>query len=201
MSRGQIKQIYIKEFSLYFIISKYTEISICPFLFYHYYHLTYATITLLHLTLFNHLNDVNENIQIQNKCDLGNDPSTFWKYSNNCSQNKEKLRDLIAATGLVILLKMKKQNQWFFSLYDLEIRWMALKNNRAPLLVYTKLCALFQSHHLIKSGVIIRSPSIQVKISNFLSYATLKFDGWLWKTIEHPFYASSSFVNNFIADS
>ena len=49
------------------------------------------------------------------------------------------------ATGLVILLK-SDSNHRFFILYDLEIRWMTLKNNRAPLLGYVKLCALFQSH-------------------------------------------------------
>ena len=32
----------------------------------------------------------------------------------------------------------------------------------------------------------------------FLSCVTLKFDGWPWKTIEHLFYATSSFVYNFI---
>ena len=33
----------------------------------------------------------------------------------------------------------------FFVPYDLEIWWMTLKNNRAPLLYYTKHCASFQS--------------------------------------------------------
>ena len=31
------------------------------------------------------------------------------------------------------------------------------------------------------------------------SHVTLKFDGWPWKTIGHLFYATSSFVNHFIA--
>ena len=63
----------------------------------------------------------------------------------NMTKNKANLRDLIAATGLVILLKLDF-NHSFFILHDLEIRWMTSKNNRAPLLVYIKLCALFQSH-------------------------------------------------------
>ena len=33
----------------------------------------------------------------------------------------------------------------------------------------------------------------------FLSYETLKFDGWPWKTIGHLFYAASSFVHQFPA--
>ena len=36
------------------------------------------------------------------------------------------------------------------------------------------------------------------KIRRFLEAATLKFDGWPWKTIGHLFYASSSFVQHFV---
>ena len=36
-------------------------------------------------------------------------------------------------------------------------------------------------------------------ISNFLSHVTLKFDRWPWKTIGHLFYATSSFLHNFVA--
>ena len=32
----------------------------------------------------------------------------------------------------------------------------------------------------------------------FFSHATLKFDGWPWKTIGHLFYATSSFVHHFV---
>ena len=34
-----------------------------------------------------------------------------------------------------------------------------------------------------------------------MACVTLKFDGWPWKTIGHPFYATSSFVHHFIAIS
>ena len=37
----------------------------------------------------------------------------------------------------------------------------------------------------------------RVKIDNFLSRLTLKFDGWPYKTIEHLFYATLSFVHHF----
>ena len=33
----------------------------------------------------------------------------------------------------------------------------------------------------------------------FLSRVTLQFDIWPWKTIEHLFYATSSFVHHFVA--
>ena len=56
--------------------------------------------------------------------------------------NKANLRDLIAATGLVILLKLDS-NRRFFSPCHLEIWWMTPKNNRAPLLCYFKLFASF----------------------------------------------------------
>ena len=93
------------------------------------------------------------------------------------------------------------QNRWFFVLCDLEIWWMTLENNGAPLLYHIKLCASFQIHRLIQIGVTVRKRSILVKISNFLSRVTLKFDGWLWKTIGHLFYIASSFVHHFTAIS
>ena len=43
-----------------------------------------------------------------------------------------------------------------------------LENNRAPLLTYIKLCALFQSHQWIQTGVIVWICSIQVKIGDFV---------------------------------
>ena len=71
--------------------------------------------------------------------------------------------------------------------------------NRAPLLCNIKLFASFQSHQWIQTGVTVRKRSILVKIGNFLSRVTLKFDGWPWKTIGHLFYATSSFVHLFVA--
>ena len=57
---------------------------------------------------------------------------------------------------------------------NLEIWWMTSKNNKAPLLYYIKLCAAFQSHSHIQTGVAVRKRSIRVKICNFLSRVTLK---------------------------
>ena len=48
------------------------------------------------------------------------------------------------------------QNRRFFVPCDLEIWQMTLKNNRAPLLCYFKLCASFRSHLWIKTEVIVR---------------------------------------------
>ena len=82
---------------------------------------------------------------------------------------------------------------------DLEIWWMTLKNNRAPLLCYFKLCAAFRTHWWIQTGVTVRKRPIWVKFDDFQSRVTLKFDGWPWKTIGHLFYATSSFVQHFLA--
>ena len=50
-----------------------------------------------------------------------------------------------------------------------------------------------------QSGVTVRKRQIRVKIDNFLSRVTLKFDRWPWKTIGQLFYSTSSFVHHFIA--
>ena len=56
---------------------------------------------------------------------------------------------------------------WYFVPCDLAIWWVTLKNNRAPLLYYIKLCASFQSHGWIQTGVTVRKHSIRVKIGIF----------------------------------
>ena len=82
------------------------------------------------------------------------------------TRNKANLRDLIAATGLAILLKLDWNCQ-FFSLCDLEIWWMTSKNYRAPLLHYIKLCVSSQTPPWIQTGVTVRKHTIRVKIGDF----------------------------------
>ena len=93
------------------------------------------------------------------------------------------------------------QNWRFFCPCDLEIWQMTLKPDRAPLLYNVKLCASFQSHQWIQTGVTVWKRSIWDKICNFLSCVTLKSDGWPWKTTGYIFYAASNFVHHFIAIS
>ena len=64
---------------------------------------------------------------------------------------------------------------------DLESWQMTLKNNRAPLQCYFKLCAAFRSHWWIQSG----NAQSGSKSTIFFSRVTLKFDGWPSKTIGH----------------
>ena len=71
------------------------------------------------------------------------------------------------------------------------------KNDKAPLLYYIKLCASFQIHQWIQTGVTVWKRTIGVKIDDFSS-VTLQFDIWPWKTIGHLFYATSSFVHHFV---
>ena len=61
----------------------------------------------------------------------------------------------------------------------MEIWWKTSKNNRAAPLYYVKLCASFQSHRRIQTGVTVRKFSIWVKIGDFfcpLWQMTLKND-------------------------
>ena len=59
------------------------------------------------------------------------------------------------------------QNRWCFVPCDLEIWWMTLQNNRAPLLCCFKLCATFHSHRWIQTGVADRKRPIWVKFDDF----------------------------------
>ena len=90
------------------------------------------------------------------------------------------------------------QNWQLLILCDLEIWWMTLKNNRN--LFYATPSFV---HHLTTIGSFkldLQSGNAQfwVKIGDFWSRVTLKFDRWPLKTIAHLFYATSSFVNHFI---
>ena len=70
---------------------------------------------------------------------------------------------------------------------DLEIWWMTLKNNRAPLYAVSSFV-----HHFIPIGEFkleLQSGNTQF-VSNltiFFSRVTLKFDGWPWKNNRAPF--------------
>ena len=91
------------------------------------------------------------------------------------------------------------QNRRFLEPCALAIWCMTLKNNRAPLLCYFKLYASFHSHRWFQTWVTVRKRPIWVKFDNFWSHVPLQFDVWPWKTIGHLFYATSSFVQHFVA--
>ena len=72
------------------------------------------------------------------------------------------------------------------------------QQSTSPRLCYIKLCALFCSRWWIQIWVIVNKRPIWLKIDDFFSRATLKSDGWPWKTIVHLSQATSSFMHHFI---
>ena len=97
------------------------------------------------------------------------------------NENKANLRDLRAATGLAILRKLDS-NCRFFNPCDLEIIWMTMKNNRAFLPYYVKLCASFHIQWWIQTGVTVRKHSILVKIGDFF----VPYDLEIWCIVSKP---------------
>ena len=69
------------------------------------------------------------------------------------------------------------QNRLFFVQYNLEIWWMALKYNKAPLLCYFKLCASFHSHCSIQTGVTVWKHQVGSKSVIFF----VLFDPAIWQ--------------------
>ena len=67
------------------------------------------------------------------------------------------------------------QNRQFSGPCDLEIWWMTLKNNRAPLLSNIKLYESFQNHMWIQTGV-----RLWKRLSWVMTSVTLIFDIWPW---------------------
>ena len=102
---------------------------------------------------------------------------------------KGKSRDLIAATGLVIL-HIFIFNEWFLARTTLKYDVWSRK-------------MIFRSHQWIESW------SYSPKMSNagqnlfffcfFCCVWPWNFDGWPWNTTGHLFYATSSFVHHFAA--
>ena len=98
----------------------------------------------------------------------------------------------------ILLLKFDSSRR-FISLCGFEIWWMTSSNNRTSLLLYIRLCASFQIHWWIHTGVTVRKRSIRVKMGIFMSRVTLKFEGWPWKIKGHLFFTTPSFVHHFTA--
>ena len=112
--------------------------------------------------------------------------------------NKANLRDLIAATGLVILLKLDS-NHRFFSPCDLEIWWITPKDNRTPVLYYFKLFASLRSHWWVQTGVTVWKHLIWVKIDDFVQPCDLAVWRMTLKNKEDLCYATSSLVHHSVA--
>ena len=104
-------------------------------------------------------------------------------------------------TGIIVQKRSIRVKIGNFLSWVTNENWrMTLKNNRAPLLYYVKLCASFQIHWWSQTWVTAWKPSSRVRIGDFLSCVTLKIDAWPWKTIGHISYAASTFVHYFITN-
>ena len=122
--------------------------------------------------------------------------SAFSRKEPSHYLNKTNLRDLIAATGLVIFIKLDS-NHRLISPCDLEIWWMPRKTKRH--LLYTPSSFV---HHLKSIGEFkleLQSGNAQFrsKLAICLSHVTLKFNGSPCKIIGHLSYTTSSFLQHF----
>ena len=88
-------------------------------------------------------------------------------------RSKANLRGRIAATCLVILLKLDS-NRRFFSPCDLEIWRMTSENYRAPLLHCIKLYATSEAPQWIQTGVTVQKRTIRDKMWLEIWWMTLK---------------------------
>ena len=92
--------------------------------------------------------------------------SSFVIYFKATSEFKLELQSGNAESG---------SNRQNFAPCEHEIWLITLKNNRAPLLCYFKLCVSFHSHRSIQTQVTVRKCPIQVKIKDSFLYATSSF--------------------------
>ena len=116
------------------------------------------------------------------------------------SDNKANLRDLIAATCLVILLKL--DSIFYFSAHMTLKLFGWIKKTIGHLLYATSsFVHYFTAISEFKLGLQSGNTHFEWKSTIFLSRVTMKFDRWPWKTIGNLFYAISSFVHHFVGIS
>ena len=110
--------------------------------------------------------------------------------------NKANLRDLIAATGLVILLKLDSNPQLISPCDLLKFDEWPRKTIRHLFYATSSFVHHFKYISVLKLELQSGNSQLGSKFVIFLSCVTLKFDGWPWKTIEHLFYSTGSFVQH-----
>ena len=105
-------------------------------------------------------------------------------------------------------LELQSGNAQFWSKLTIFLSHMTLKLYRWPWKIIGHLFNANSSfvHHFVAIGEFkleLQSGNAQFgsKLTIFFSCVTLKFDGWPWKTIEHLFYSTTSFVQHFVAIS
>ena len=103
------------------------------------------------------------------------------------SDLSRKNKDLIAATGLAMLLKLDS-NCWFFGPCEIEIRWMT-----SSLYVTSSFVHDYKAITEFKLGLQSGNAQFGSKSAIFLSCVTLKFDGWSWAPLLCYFKRCASF--------
>ena len=101
--------------------------------------------------------------------------------NNQCDMLIDKLIKFLWVVLWNDVQFLKSRLMPFFSFYIFEILIIELIDSYATYQWYEniKLCASFQSHWWIQTGVIFRKRSMWVEWGFF--HVTLKFDGWHWK--------------------
>ena len=119
------------------------------------------------------------------------------KSMTECMNNKANLRDLIAATGLVI-------SNWI-QIVNFSAR-VTVKFDGWPCKTTGHLFYATSSfvHHFVSIGYFklkLQSGNAQSgsNLTTVRAVRPWKFDGWPSKTIGHLFYATSSFMHHFVA--
>ena len=120
-----------------------------------------------------------------------------WKVI--CLSIKANLRDLIAVTGLVILLKMDSNNQ-FCGPHNLE-NWLLTLRKIIEQLLYAMSSFGHHFKAISKSKLELHSENAEfgLKWATFCPVWPWNLMDDLEKTIGHLLYATSSVVNRFIA--
>ena len=90
------------------------------------------------------------------------------------------------------------QNRWFKVPCELEFDGWPWKTTR-HLFYVTSSCVRHFVAISKSNGVTVQKRRIRVKIYDFMSHVTLRFDEWHCKTIRHLVSARSSFCASFVA--
>ena len=150
-------------------------------------------IILSHLErLYLHVHGWNTSVAV-NRSPTSQNRSHKNEYAKN---NKANLRDLIAATGLVILLKLDSNCRfplWPWNLMDdLGKLWGTSSTLHQVLCIISNPSV--NSNWSYCPGMLNSGQNRQ-----FFVTCDQTFDGWPWKTIRQLFYATLSFVHHFKA--
>ena len=145
------------------------------------WHLFYTASDFVHC--FKAMGELKLELQSGN-AQLGSKSATYcavWSWNLTDDLEKEKDTSSILRQVLCFILKPWLNSNWIYSpetpnsgqnrrLFvpcNIEIWQMTLKNNRAPLLYYVKLCVSFPTYEWIETGVTLWKRSIQIKKNNF----------------------------------